>query len=263
MPERVSCRERVTMNVYLMLLGQEPCPFPDLNMWEVPLPWTERLSLLWSQQLQQWTCYKSCFGPVCSWWLKWGVFPRGRFLLPQPSSAPVLTASFTCRGKKLLLTVLLLSVSSKMCNIEFSPKKNSFQQATTLISKRCAQPDTVRTVIVSALNWVWRKSIALFHLWKTGFRSEFAPQWNQFGGLLTQCLGTTGPHHTITLPLLFSLVAFSWERWEIIGEKGAERGPRMEGDQEEPDGHQSTPLAPCQGGICWQLRESQLPARPL
>lgn len=37
----------------------------------------------------------------------------------------------------------------------------------------------------------------------------------------------------------------------------------MEGDQEEPDGHQSTPLAPCQGGICWQLRESQLPARPL
>lgn len=260
MPERVSCRERVTMNVYLMLLGQEPCPFHGLRG-----SLSSGLSNCSSGHVT-----KAALAPyvaggwseVCS--LGEDSSCHSPALLPSwlPHS-PVEVRSNGLHGSQLLLTVLLLSVSSKMCNIEFSPKKNSFQRATTLISKRCAQPDTVRMVIVSALNWVWRKSIALFHLWKTGFRSEFAPQWNQFGGLLTQCLGTTGPHHTITLPLLFSLVAFSWERWEIIGEKGAERGPRMEGDQEEPDGHQSTPLAPCQGGICWQLRKSQLPARPL
>lgn len=84
--------------------------------------------------------------------------------------------------------------------------------------------------IISVLNWLWRKSIDLLHLWKTGFRSEFALKWNQFGGLLTQCLGTTDPHHTITLLLLFSLVAFTRERQRIIGERKAKMGLRMKVD---------------------------------
>lgn len=97
-----------------------------------------------------------------------------------------------------------------------------------LISNRAVKSDTVKMAIISVLNWLWRKSIDLFHLWKTGFRSEFALKWNQFGGLLTQCLGTTGPHHTITLLLLFSLVAFTLERQGIIGERKSQDGVENE-----------------------------------
>lgn len=99
-----------------------------------------------------------------------------------------------------------------------------------LIFNRSVKSDTVKTAIISVLNWLWRKSIDLFHLWKTGFRSEFALKWNQFGGLLTQCLGATGPHHTITLLLSFSLVAFTLERQGIIGERKAKMGLRMKVD---------------------------------
>lgn len=99
-----------------------------------------------------------------------------------------------------------------------------------LISNRSVKSNTVKMAIISVLNWLWRKSIDLFHLWKTGFRSEFALKWNQFGALLTQCLGTTGPHHTITLLLLFSLVAFTLERQGIIGERKTKMELRMKVD---------------------------------
>lgn len=122
---------------------------------------------------------------------------------------------------QLLFTVLLLYFTSKMYNIESSQKKNSFQWQWCSFYNRSVKSDTVKMAIISVLNWLWRKSIYLFHPWKTGFKSEFALKWNQFGGLLTQCLETTGPHHTITLLLLFSLVAFTLETQGIMGEREA------------------------------------------
>lgn len=120
-----------------------------------------------------------------------------------------------------------------------------------LISNRSVKSDTVKMAIISVLNWLWRKSIDLFHLWKTGFRSEFALKWNQFGGLLTQCLGTTGPHHTITLLLFFSLVAFTLERQGIIGERKAKMGLQMKVDLGESDNHESGDSSGLQGGGFW------------
>lgn len=52
----------------------------------------------------------------------------------------------------LLLTTLSLYIPSKMHNIEFSPKKNSFHWAMGLISNRSVQSDTAKMVIISVVN---------------------------------------------------------------------------------------------------------------
>lgn len=65
---------------------------------------------------------------------------------------PIEVRSGHRRISQRLLTVLSLYIPSKMHNVEFSPKTNSFHWATVLISNRSAQLDMAKMAIISVVN---------------------------------------------------------------------------------------------------------------